>query len=157
MRRDALSIDVEDVSGFEPVPSARELSEWIRRAFPTGLRGELSIRIVGKTESAELNQHYRGKDGATNVLSFAGTDVPGTGDASLKFLGDLVICAPIVALEAAAQGKSLHAHWAHLAIHGVLHLLGFDHENESDAAAMERREIELMAILGFPDPYQPLD
>ena len=156
MPRDALSVSVQDVSGFEPVPSARELRAWIRQTFDADLGGELSIRIVGEAESAALNDRYRGVNRPTNVLSFAGAHAPSGGGAP-DWIGDLVICAPVVAREAAAQGKALDAHWAHLALHGVLHLLGFDHENERDAETMERREVELMAALGFPDPYRPIE
>ena len=110
---------------------------------------ELSVRVVARGESQRLNALYRGKDYATNVLSF-----PAAG-AHMGHLGDLVICAAVVRSEALEQGKPLAAHWAHLVIHGCLHLLGFDHERgAADARRMERREIALLARLGLPDPYR---
>jgi probable rRNA maturation factor len=110
----------------------------------------LSVRIVGRTRSRSLNAQYRHKDKPTNVLSFAGA---GRAPDGRYFLGELVICAPIVALEARAQGKSLQAHWAHMTIHGVLHLLGFDHERAREAARMASREIQILDRLGFSNPY----
>jgi probable rRNA maturation factor len=111
----------------------------------------LSVRVVGTTRSRSLNLRYRHKDKPTNVLSFAGA-----GDApdGRFYLGELVICAPIVALEARRDAKSVRAHWAHLTIHGVLHLLGFDHESRADAARMSAREIQILDRLGFSDPYR---
>ena len=113
-------------------------------------RGELGIRIVGRAESRALNRRYRGRDAATNVLSFPVSPEPGPHH---RLLGDLVVCAPLVVSEARAQHKPLRAHWAHLVIHGTLHLLGFDHAREPDARRMERRERVLLARLGYPDPY----
>jgi probable rRNA maturation factor len=147
----SFSVQIQDVSKHRPVPGARALRGWLTRAFGDELRGELSIRIVGEAESAALNERYRNRSGPTNVLSFAGTDVPdGAGE---KLLGDLVICAPVLGREAQAQGKSLDAHWAHISVHGTLHLLGYDHVEKADAARMERREVDLLAMLGFDDPY----
>ena len=111
---------------------------------------ELVVRIVNEAESASLNQTYRHKAGATNVLSFpfaAPAGVPS------DLLGDIVICAPVVVREALAQRKALLAHWAHLTIHGVLHLLGYDHQDAAQAEAMEQLEIRILAGLGYPDPY----
>ena len=114
--------------------------------------GELTVRVVGESEGASLNERFRHGSGATNVLAFSHDDpvVGGEGEAPL---GDLVICAPVLEREAADQGKSLEAHWAHISIHGALHLIGYDHENPEDARAMEARERELLASLGFDDPY----
>ncbi|MGH8028329.1 MAG: rRNA maturation RNase YbeY [Arenimonas sp.] len=114
------------------------------------LKGDLAIRVVDTKEARALNRHYRGKDYATNVLSFP-ADLPP--ELQLPLLGDLVICAPVVAKEAAEQGKALAAHYAHLTIHGVLHLLGLDHEDTREAEAMELIERELLADLGYADPY----
>lgn len=111
---------------------------------------ELSIRIVGEREGRELNRRYRGKDRATNVLSFP-AELPRGIDSPL--LGDVVICASVVAREARAQGKNPRAHYAHLTVHGVLHLLGFDHHNEGDATKMEALETRALAGMGIPDPY----
>ena len=112
---------------------------------------ELSLRLVDEAESADLNQRYRGKAGPTNVLSFPFEPPPGI--KGPRYLGDLVICVPVVAREAAEQGKAPEAHWAHLVVHGVLHLLGYDHLDEAEAQAMEALETRLLANLGFPPPY----
>jgi probable rRNA maturation factor len=128
------------------------LSKWAEAALvPIAKRCVLSVRIVGKARSRSLNSRYRHKDKPTNVLSFAGAGVAPDGR---SFLGELVICAPLVALEARAQHKTLRAHWAHLTIHGVLHLLGFDHERAAQARKMAAREIQILDRLGFSDPYR---
>jgi probable rRNA maturation factor len=136
------------------VPAAAELERWARSALGDGVRGELTVRVVGEAESAEMNARYRGKRGPTNVLSFP-AEVPAAADAGAEVLpfGDLVICADVVAREAREQGKPLAAHWAHMVVHGALHLQGYDHENVRDATTMEARERALLARLGFPDPY----
>ncbi|WP_060509491.1 rRNA maturation RNase YbeY [Pseudomonas sp. NBRC 111124] len=112
---------------------------------------EMTIRLVDETEGRELNHTYRHKDYATNVLSFP-ADVPDD-LLDIPLLGDLVICVPVVEREAAEQGKALEAHWAHLVIHGCLHLLGYDHIDDDEAEEMEALERELLAELGHPDPY----
>ena len=134
-----------------PLPDVRQLQAWSRAAMqaPSGVV-ELTIRVVGEDESAQLNETYRGRSGPTNVLSFP-FEVP-DGVAS-ALLGDLVICAPVVAREAAAQGKSVAAHWAHMVVHGCLHLQGYDHQTDADAEAMEALETRILASLGFSDPY----
>jgi probable rRNA maturation factor len=135
-------------------PSNLRISRWARAA--AGARGrnaELALRIVGAAEGRRLNLLWRGRDYATNVLSFpapAGT----RGSLAARSLGDIVICAPIVAREARQQDKRLDHHWAHLVVHGVLHLLGHDHENEPDAERMERRERRVLADFGISDPYR---
>jgi probable rRNA maturation factor len=123
-------------------------AEVFRPARRSGL--EVSVRVVGAARSRSLNARYRGKDRPTNVLSFPGAG--GMPDGRC-FLGELVICAPVVAREARAQGKSAEAHWAHLTVHGVLHLLGFDHERPAEAAKMEAREVQILDRLGFSNPY----
>ena len=136
-------------------PTDATLQDWVSHTLthtaslpdPTP---ELSIRITDNEEAADLNQTYRTKAGPTNVLSFP-ADVPMETGSGL--LGDLVICGPLVQLEAAQQRKSEEAHWAHLVIHGVLHLLGHDHQNPAEAAQMEALEIDLLGHLGFPNPY----
>jgi probable rRNA maturation factor len=110
----------------------------------------LTVRIVGRAEGARLNRRWRGKPGATNVLSFPGMELPGNGP---DLLGDIVICAPVVDGEAQTQGKSRAAHWAHMVVHGVLHLLGYDHESQAQAAVMESLEVKLLARLGVDNPY----
>ncbi len=149
--REALDVHIEDVSGFEPVPSSAEIDKWVAYALRSEADGEVSIRVVGEAESAALNERYRGRAGPTNVLSFAGPDL--VNGPEPRLLGDIVICAPVVAREAAEQGKSLEAHWAHIAIHGVLHLLGYEHDSDGGAEVMERHEASLLASLGFEDPY----
>ena len=132
-------------------PGSRRLSRWASAAIaPLRRRVVLSVRVVGKAGSRSLNARYRRKDKATNVLSFAG---PGRAPDGRYYLGELVVCAGVVADEAAALGKSLEAHWAHMIVHGALHLQGFDHEIAADAARMAVREIQILDRLGFSDPY----
>lgn len=133
------------------VPKGRALRAWARAAL-TGRRTEaaLTVRVVGEEEGAALNARFRGEDGPTNVLSFASEGIEAIDPA---FLGDVVICAPLVIHEAREQRKAVQAHWAHLVVHGVLHLLGFDHDRQRQAAQMEGLEIEILARLGFSDPY----
>ena len=110
--------------------------------------------MVGTTESRRLNAHFRGKDAPTNVLSFPAPQFAAAGESGLRPLGDLVICARLLRREARVQGKSLRAHWAHLVVHGALHLIGYDHKRARDARRMERREIAVLRRLGFANPYR---
>ena len=156
-----LELDVSYAARRPWVPSSRQLAGWaaaalapVRRA-PTRAASRrrrivLSVRVVGQARSRSLNAHYRRKNKPTNVLSFGGA-----GDApdGRHYLGELVICAPVVAHEAQMAGKSLQAHWAHMTVHGVLHLLGFDHEAAQEAAKMAAMEIQIIDRLGFSDPY----
>lgn len=133
-------------------PSDEQLLLWCKH----GLRqrtapSELTIRLVDSEEGLALNSQWRQRDYATNVLSFP-AEVP-EGLLDIPLLGDLVICVPVVAREAQEQGKSLDAHWAHLVIHGCLHLLGYDHIDDQEAEEMEALEREMLADLGYPDPY----
>jgi probable rRNA maturation factor len=133
-------------------PSRSQLQRWARQALATRrTHAALTVRIVDIPESAALNAAWRQRSGPTNVLSFP---VSGLEEVAPELLGDIVICAPLVTTEAAAQGKLLEAHWAHLVVHGTLHLLGFDHVEERQARVMEALECELLTDLGFPDPYQ---
>ena len=133
------------------VPAAVSFRKWVAAALKGRIReADLAIRIGDEREGQALNRHYRGKDYATNVLSFPAELPEGV---KLPLLGDLVICAPVVAREAAEQGKPVAAHYAHLTVHGVLHLLCWDHEHDKDAEAMEQLEREVLAELGLPDPY----
>ena len=134
------------------VPAARAISHWVQVGAAGHVRKtmDLSLRVVGSSEGRALNRRYRGCDYPTNVLSFAAPRAARLRD---RQLGDLVICAPVVAREARQQGKSLRAHWAHLVIHGTLHLLGFDHQRARDAQRMERREVRLLRTLGYQNPY----
>jgi probable rRNA maturation factor len=146
-------VTVQNFRRGAAVPPAPDLKRWARSALGHGVRGELTVRIVGEEESARLNVRYRGKQGPTNVLSFpAGVPASAESDEVLPF-GDLVICADVVEREAREQGKPLAAHWAHMVVHGALHLMGYDHETAREARVMERRERALLAALGFPDPY----
>ena len=143
-------IDVQRVTGFKPLPAYSELVLWAETALQGKDGVELAIRLVDRDESRALNQKYRGQDKPTNVLSFPADLPPGLG---LSLLGDIVVCAPLAGEEAEAQGKCPQSHWAHLVIHGVLHLLGHDHQDEREAQEMETLETELMASLGFQNPY----
>ena len=139
------------------VPAAVSFRRWVAAALDGRIReADLAIRIVGNKEGRALNHHYRGKDYATNVLSFPAELPEGLPKGvKLPLLGDLVLCAPVVAREAKEQKKPLTAHYAHLTVHGALHLLGWDHEDEREAEAMEQLEREILAELGIADPYQP--
>jgi probable rRNA maturation factor len=134
------------------VPAPRSLRAWALAALdPAESTWVLSVRIVGSTASRSLNARYRRKHKPTNVLSFAGS---GAAPDGRNFLGELVICAPVVAAEAAEQGKTLQAHWAHMTVHGILHLRGFDHEAAAEAVKMESAEVQILDRLGFSDPYR---
>jgi probable rRNA maturation factor len=141
---------LQNVSSMQDIPGQKEIKLWLQAALQHMPEAVLTIRVVDENESAELNQQYRQKPGATNVLSFP-ADLPE--EVELPLLGDLVICAPLVQSEARAQGKPEKAHWAHLVIHGTLHLLGYDHTEEAEAEEMESLETRLLKQLGFADPY----
>jgi probable rRNA maturation factor len=135
------------------LPEAKLMRLWIRSALGGNREGEVVLRIVGAEESAELNRRYRKRAGATNVLAFpAGQEWSRVGEEPAP-LGDLAVCAEVIEREAVEQGKTRSAHWAHVLIHGALHLAGYDHETPEEARAMEGRERELLAELGFDDPY----
>lgn len=135
------------------LPASASFKRWACITLTNRVRrADLAIRLVDEREGRALNHHYRGKDSATNVLSFPAELPPGV---KLPVLGDIVLCAPVVAREAHAQGKALNAHYAHLTVHGVLHLLGMDHENPLEAEAMEQIERDILATLGIEDPYLP--
>lgn len=149
-----LALELQNASEQAGVPSETDIHRWAAAALE-GRRdpAELSVRVVDEAEGRELNAAWRGKDYATNVLSFPAELPEALG---LPLLGDLVLCAPVVAREAAEQGKPLDAHWAHLVVHGCLHLIGYDHETDADAGIMEALETEIMARLGYADPYQEI-
>ena len=132
------------------LPSSVSFRKWVAAALKGRIReADLAVRVVDEKEGCSLNHHYRGKDYATNVLSFPAEMPQGLPKGvKMPLLGDLVICAPVVAREAAEQGKSLSAHYAHLTVHGTLHLLGWDHEDDKEADAMEQLEREILAELG---------
>lgn len=147
-----LDLDVQYAAAdLTRLPGEMQINRWIERTL-TGRRGlaTMTLRIVDEAEMTELNGRYRGKDYPTNVLSFPFDGPPGV---AIDFLGDVVVCAPVVEREAAEQGKSIDAHWAHLVVHGCLHLLGYDHEEEGEATRMETLETEILAGLGYGNPY----
>lgn len=150
-----LRIDVQVAGSRSGLPEVARLRHWARSAL-AGRRShaELSIRIVDAAESRALNRRYRGKDRPTNVLAFPAELPP---ELKLPLLGDLVLCREVVEAEAAAQAKPLDAHWAHMVVHGTLHLVGYDHDTAEEAAAMETLEAEILAELGWQDPYRERD
>lgn len=148
-----LEINIENRSASDRLPAEDQFRRWVMAALRNRSEdAELGLCLVDEDESRDLNRRYRGKDKPTNVLSF---------DAGLPdglehpLLGDLVICAPLLQREAQEQNKDCTAHWAHLVIHGVLHLLGHDHRSEAEALEMERLETRILDGLGYDDPYQP--
>jgi probable rRNA maturation factor len=146
----AASLDIQNVTAFKPLPGTEQFETWVSLALEGHPGCELTLRLVDEEESRQLNSRYRGKDQPTNVLSFP-ADLPAGIEPPL--LGDIVICAPLVGKEAEAQNKSLQSHWAHLVIHGVLHLLGHDHQVEEEAAEMESLEVDLLASIAIANPY----
>lgn len=143
-----LQIAVESEQGL---PSADEFQCWLDKAIiPFQQNAELTIRIVDEEESQQLNRDYRGKDKPTNVLSFPFEAPPGV---EMDLLGDMIICRQVVEKEAIEQSKPLIAHWAHMVVHGSLHLLGYDHIEDDEAEEMEALETEIMLDMGFDDPY----
>ena len=148
----ALMLEVQVASRERDLPAPAALRTWAAAALDGRReRAELVIRLVDEAESRRLNREYRHRDHPTNVLSF-NVELPPAVESDL--LGDLVICAPVVRREAVDQGKPLPAHWAHMVVHGVLHLLGRDHQAPREAQAMEAEEREILAGLGFADPYR---
>jgi len=155
-----IDLQLQFATQSKQLPDSKRMEDWVRQSCPDRDEVSVGIRIVDEQESAELNQQYRHKQGPTNVLSFP-FESPFLPDESDEdddpldeFLGDLVICAPVVETEASQQGKSLEAHWAHMVVHGVLHLQGYDHLETAQAEQMEDIERHILAGLGFPDPYQ---
>ena len=145
------TVDIQYAMAVDGIPSEDAIRQWVLQALPEENKGaELTVRIVDEAEITAFNHQYRGKDGPTNVLSFPYDGIPGVAS---ELLGDIVICAPVVASEAIAQHKPLDAHWAHIVVHGVLHLLGYDHQHDDHAHQMEAREAELLASLGYANPY----
>ena len=143
-----LQLACEDAEGM---PQAADFQRWLDAAIlPFQEEAEVTVRLVDEAESQELNHTYRGKDKPTNVLSFPFECPPGI---ELPLLGDLVICRQVVEQEATEQNKPLEAHWAHMVVHGSLHLLGYDHIEDDEAEEMEQLERDIMQELGFADPY----
>ena len=149
----SVTLEVQFASTSQQLPTEDDFKRWCELALRhRSMDSELCIRIVDETEGRELNAQWRNKDYATNVLSFV-ADIP-EGILDIPLLGDLVICAPVVEREAQEQGKPLAAHWAHMVIHGCLHLLGYDHIEDTEAEEMEDLERQLLAKIEYADPYQ---
>lgn len=160
MTRGPVRLDVS-VSYAAPragLPAAVSFRRWVAAALEGRIReADLAIRIVGAKEGRALNRHYRGKDSATNVLSFPAELPQGLpADMKMPLLGDIVLCAPVIAKEAREQKKLLTAHYAHMTVHGALHLLGWDHDDDREAECMEQLEREILGGLGIADPYHSL-
>ena len=154
----ALTTDVQVACDRADIPSTSEIRDWAELAVSESGRApgtdvEVAVRIVAADEIQTLNRLYRDKDRPTNVLSFPVGEMAGLPDQAGHFLGDVVICASVVAEEADTQGKDLAAHWGHMIVHGTLHLLGFDHETEPDAKEMEALETRILASRNVTDPY----
>ena len=148
-----LELDISYADGLPPLnfPSSEQMQNWAASAYLEDTESYVALKVVGEEESKTLNSEFRGKDNSTNILSFPMQMPEG---AELPILGDLALCAPVVEREAELQGKQLHAHWAHMLVHGVLHLQGYDHVDDNEAEEMESIEREILAKLGYPDPYQ---
>lgn len=144
-------VNLQIASKAKNIPGTKKLHHWVDAALAKNKTAEITIRIVGTKEMQALNKQYRHQDKTTNVLSFPAELPP---ELKLPLLGDIVICAPIVNKEAKAQNKTSEEHWAHIVIHGVLHLLGYDHIESTDAEKMEQQEIQLLQKLGFNNPYE---
>ena len=139
-----LALAVQYAGATQDVPTVAQFRKWAKQALRTD--AEIALRVVDEDEGRMLNCEYRGKDYATNVLTFPLADEP-------LLMGDIVLCAPVVAREAEAQQKPLLAHYAHLTVHGVLHLQGYDHETDAEAVQMENLETEIITQMGYADPY----
>ena len=153
-----LSVDVQVACDDPDIPSVAEIRSWVEAAVQqskrtAGANIEVAVRIVDSEEIRTLNHLYRQQDKATNVLSFPAGDINGLPDEASQILGDVVVCAPVVAREADMQGKLLADHWGHMLVHGTLHLLGFDHESEPQASDMEALETSILASRNVANPY----
>jgi probable rRNA maturation factor len=148
-------VDCQIASKVTSIPTQDELCVWVSAVclLQAMAAAEVTVRIVDEDEMHQLNKTYRDKDKPTNVLSFT-ADIPPEIELEVPLLGDIIICAPIITKEALQQEKALKGHWAHMVIHGVLHLLGYDHESEEDAKVMEEKEVIVLEQLGFEHPYQ---
>ena len=152
--RARLSLSIQRASRADGLPATSTLRRWISRALFRD--AEMTVRFVGAAEGRALNRQYRGRDTATNVLTFVYDGVYNDGPAGSNgpVIGDLVLCVPVLQREAREQKKTLRAHCVHLVVHGTLHLQGYDHENDKDARVMEALETDLLAALGYRDPYE---
>ena len=146
----AIIVDLQNDAGFADAPALTDFERWVTAALQDSYAQlEQTICVVDEAQSRELNHRFRDRDSATNVLAFPGAN----NLLDYDCLGDLVICAPLVTAEAQQQGKSVEAHWAHLVVHGMLHLQGFDHQSEEQASSMEALEIKILDTLGYTNPY----
>lgn len=151
-----MNINLDVQREADALPKDNELLTWLKNTLEFEQHGdtELTIRFVDKKESADLNEQYRHKKGATNILSFS-FDAPA--EVELNLLGDLIICSDVVRKEAKEQKKEELAHWAHMVVHGTLHLLGYDHLSDEQASIMETKEIKILSQLGYTDPYREIE
>jgi len=157
MKSMTVHVDVEIASDSATLPPVNEIARWPRRAIAAAGRDsdlEVSVRVVDEAEMQELNRNFRGQDKPTNVLSFPAGDIRGLPPDAGTPLGDIVVCAAVVSREAREQHKSLEDHWAHMLVHGTLHLLGFDHVEDADADVMERMETGILRDFGIANPYK---
>ncbi|MDJ0813230.1 MAG: rRNA maturation RNase YbeY [Woeseiaceae bacterium] len=157
----AVTADVQVACDDPDLPPAENLQTWVAETVGRSGRAperdaEVAVRVVDADEIQTLNRLYREKDKPTNVLSFPAGGIEGLPPEAPQLLGDVVVCASVVAAEASEQGKALHDHWAHMIVHGTLHLLGFDHETDAEAAEMEALEAEILASQSVTDPYKAL-
>lgn len=149
-----MKITIQYAADKKLAPAKALLCEWAEQALENSTeQSDVTIRIVDSSEMIMLNQTYRHKSGPTNVLSFP-ADLPPAAAKKYQLLGDIVICAEVVNREAEEQHKSRNAHWAHMVVHGIFHLLGYDHVNDDEAEQMEKLEVEVMKKLGFANPYK---
>ena len=149
-----VTVDMENVSSCTDIPDEIAVTQWVEAALCSyGKPAEVAINVIDEDESAKLNYQYRRKNNPTNILSFP-ANLPES--LELPLLGDLAICAQVVAREAAAQNKDLYAHWAHIVIHGTLHLIGFDHISDAEEKKMELLEIEILASFNLSSPYEQI-
>jgi probable rRNA maturation factor len=147
----AVTIELQCVSQAEGIPEERDFYRWVSAALAgRHQQAEVVIRVVDELESAHLNKTYRNKAGATNVLSFP-FEAPE--QVEMELLGDLVLCAPVIENESIQQHKTIESHWAHMTVHGVLHLLGYDHLHNDQAVKMESLETEILTSMGYKAPY----
>lgn len=155
-----LLLELQNAAAFETSPEYADFEQWAAASWLDESDAGVVIRIVDEPEMQAMNSRFRGKDAPTNVLSFHYENTPMYAEdeyieSDLDYLGDLLVCLPVIEREAVEQGKLLAQHWAHMVVHGLLHLQGFDHIKDVEADIMEAREIEILRQLGFPNPYEP--
>jgi probable rRNA maturation factor len=153
------TVDLQVASDVADLPDEEQIERWVASTLHAADADdardlEISVRLVNEDESRKLNHRFRHQDQATNVLSFPFSPLDGLPEETVKSLGDLVICAPVVVREARQQDKALLDHWAHMVVHGTLHMLGYDHQDDTQAAAMEALETSILRDFGIEDPYR---